>query len=588
MHAHQRRKLFKQFSDLCDGRLSDEQSRQLADLLTNSDETRIAYVQFLDIHASLDRDSATRVTALESLPGLDRASLEQLTADSSTERAVQCQVSRAESKPRYRRLQEFAAAAAVVLLLGAIAWKALPQAGSDVPRPDIVASIVSDLDCTWDGLSASSGDRTLRAGQQLTLTSGVAKLRFGDETVVLIESPTSFEPLSDSSMRVHSGTVALRAEGEKNAFTVLAPNASIVDLGTSFGVHCGPKGVDVEVFEGKVEILPSFNAGRSQVLGLGASARIHNDNGQADIDMFAADEGRFTDLLQLLWEDFHDRSPAVAGDLDPESEPVFPHQEFELPGGVQQTDSFHNSRIGGGWITPWVATGHPIGETTVEDPLTAAGNAYLRLHFSYSYSRAIAREYGATASLDPNRPHVISWIWRFDGQDEDFGGSFHDRIAFYGNEYFRSNSSSDISWFIGWAGDHEMVGQRRKTIPKRWFVFDGKNGSNYGPENLVDTGMELKPGVVYRMAVVLYPKSKQYDAIIQDDEQTFIRARLGYRNPNTHGAHVIHFSVGDDSTEGDASFSIDSIRVEPLRPDLVPKDLRFNVPVDPATEGFST
>ncbi|MCO6044251.1 FecR family protein [Aeoliella sp. ICT_H6.2] len=605
MTINQQRRLLAQFSRLCDSRLTEEEGRQLAITLRNSEEARIAYVHFLDLHASLDRDSATQITSLASLPGFDElvreGCLDGAVALPETAEVgeMQCQcgprskLSLVGYRPKHRRLQELLAASAVALLLGLVFWKLLDQPGPSATPPEYVASIISDANCTWDGLPTESDEQPkLRAGQQLALLSGIARLRFNDDTIVLIESPSRFDLVSPSSMRLHTGTVALRAEGEKKDFTVLAPNASIVDRGTSFGVHCGPDGVDVEVFEGKVEVMPSNDARRSQMLGLGASARIRSEDGHDGIDMFAADEGRFTDLLQMLWEDIHDRRPYESDEAEESDEsdphPVYPYQEFDPSRTAQGIDSFHGAKSGHGWITPWVAAGHPIGETAFTDALVGEGNPYLRLHFNYALDRTIAREYCATATFDPNLPHVISWLWRFDGQDEDFGDSFHDRVAFYANDYFRSNSASDISWFIGWAGDHEKVGKQRKTIPKRWFVFDGTNGSDYGPETLVDTGMELKPGVVYRMAVVLYPETKQYDAIIQDDKQTFYHPRLGYRNPYGHSSHVIHFSVGDDSRDGDASFSIDSIRVEPLRRDLVPKDLRFNVPVDPSTEGFST
>lgn len=604
MHPNQRRKLLEQFSGLCDGRLSAEESHQLAETLRNNAEARIAYVQFLDIHASLDRNSATQahVPAIEGLPEFDElvrpGCLEEITSSLETARSdnlrsrndISLDRSTVKRRPHHRRLQEFLAAAAVALLLGLVFWKLLPEAAPIVGSSEIVASVISNVNCEWDGLTATSDEpMKLRAGQQLSLVAGVAKLRFNDDTVVLIESPTRFEPVSSSSLRLHSGTVALRAEGEQKDFMVLAPNASIVDRGTSFGVHCGPNGVDVEVFEGKVEVMPSYDVRRAQVLGLGASARIRNAGGQADIDMFATDEGRFTDLLQILWEDIHDRQPSDAGHpLNAGEEPIYPHQDFSGPAGLSSIDCFHGAQTGQGWITPWVAAGHPIGESAMDAPLAGEGNSYLRLHFNYALDRTIAREYCGTPEFDPQKPHIISWLWRFDGQDEDFGDNFHDRVAFYANEYFRSNSASDISWFIGWAGDHEKVGKQRKTVPKRWFVFDGTKGSEYGPETLVDTGMELKPGVVYQMAVVLYPESKQYDAIIQDDEQRFYRTRLGYRNPDCRTSHVIHFSVGDDSREGDASFSLDSIRVVPLRPELLPKELKLSDPASPVAEGFST
>jgi hypothetical protein len=612
MNSSERKSLLDMFSTLCDGELSAEHGQQLASALRSNPEARVAYVRYFDVHASLDRDAAVRLTAFDLLAqrhDQDRevaGAAALCSAHSSVQSSAQS-VCRAPASERLNERVHWPSTlsqrgeslrwqkigyVAVALLVGLVAWQ-LAEPERDRSRPfagRVVANIISDADCEWIGLAESNAQRRrLRTGQQLMLTSGVARLRFVDDTVVLVESPTRFEPVSESELRLHSGTVALRANGVKKDFTVLAPDASIVDRGTSFGVHSGPEGIDIEVFEGKVEVLPSNDAKRSQVLGLGASARVKKENGQTDINMFGGDEGRFTDLLQMLWEDMHQRQPDQHGETIPsKADHVFPFQEFSASQPSTAVDLFHGAASGRGWVTPWVASGNPIGEVTDSNPLFGPGNSYLRLNFNQSLLRTVAREYGATDWFDPTQPHVISWLWRFDGQDEDFGNSFQDRIAFYGNEYFRANSSNDVTWFIGWAGDHETTGEQRKAIPKRWYVFDGANGSEFDPSNLVDTGMTLKPGVVYRMAVVLYPLSKQYDAIIQDDQQTFVRARLGYRNPTGHAARVLHFSVGNEPIDGDAAFSIDSIRVEPLRPDLIPHDLRFNVPTDPASDSSLT
>jgi hypothetical protein len=337
----------------------------------------------------------------------------------------------------------------------------------------------------------------------------------------------------------------------------------------------GPDGVDVEVFEGAVEILPDNDAKRSRILGLGASARLASGPGEVDVKMFVDHQGRFTDLLQMLWEDVADHQGDAAGES--------PHAEFSAPEGTTAVDTFHGAIRGDGWVTPWVGSGNPLGQLARDDSISGEDNPYLKLRFFRSTRRTVAREYGPTGSFDPSEPHVISWVWRFDGTDPDFGDSFHDRIAFYGMPYFRDNSSEDTNWLIGWSGDHERVGLQRKAIPKRWVVFDGAKGDQYDPANLIDTGMELKPGVVYRMAVVLYPKTRQYDAIIQDDVQTFVRPGLRFRSRSDLPGKVVHFGVGTDKLDGDASFSLDSIRIEPLRPDLIPDELRFNVPSDPGS-----
>jgi hypothetical protein len=161
---------------------------------------------------------------------------------------------------------------------------------------------------------------------------------------------------------------------------------------------------------------------------------------------------------------------------------------------------------------------------------------------------------------------VISWDWRFDGNPDHFGADFADRIYFYSNPYFRRNSWTTNGWLIGVAGGDEKQ-RKRKVFPKRWYVFDGKEGTRgkeFDRRNMVDTGMEFKPGVTYRFAVVVYPELCQYDVAIRDDQTTFSRVGLNFRDRTPRPTNVIHFGVSANDAADDLSFSLDSIRIEPL------------------------
>ncbi len=579
-HAKNNEELFRLLAALCDEQLTPAEGKRLAELLHASPQARVGYVRYLDLHASL-RQVTTRAKAGEEFADWLRT-LEEEGARQDAPLA----------SPTPKVVPRWGTALvglATAIAIGLLVWRQLDEQNRLTPGPSplVVARLASAPNCTWESLTHPLAEGSqLHAGQWLTLTSGVARLEFNDQTTALVESPATLELMTDSSLRLHAGTVALRANGDHKDFVVHTANAAIVDLGTSFGVHSGPEGVDIEVFEGQVEILPDNDTGRSQILGLGTSARLLPGSGQADIKMFGSGQGRFTDLLQMLWEDMRsDEAVAGGGDAGPG---IYPRAEFDGAADALSVDSFHGARSGKGWVTPWVGSGNPIGQILGAATLSGPENPYLKLRFYGATRRTIAREYGATESFDPEKPHVISWVWRFEGADDDFGDSFADRVAFYGMPYFRDNSSEDSNWMIGWTGDHEKVGPKRRGLPKRWFAFDGTKGDEYDTANLVDTGMQLKPGVVYRMAVVIYPATRQYDAIIQDDEQTFVASRLRFRSKSGLPGKVLHFGVGTDRPDGDATFSVDSIRVEPLRPDLIPRDLRFNVPSDPGTTDGQT
>jgi hypothetical protein len=573
---------------IVENRAAEDELRELETLLQASAEHRSAYRRVMGVHADLSwlhraesdtsdqratSPGAAPLPAPIDLPAADHP----LTGDTGATGAGNhiaffLPIIRLVHRVGAMRL----AAAAVVLGLSAALGVAhlyhsmMPS--EDAQRPAIaVAELRSDHDCQWADLESPIAIGTaINSGQRLKLLQGTAKLVFKNGATVLVESPAEFEVLTSNSLHLQRGTVAVRAGDDKD-FTVASPDASIVDLGTSFGVHCSERGItEVEVFEGAVEVYPDGKSKNSRVLGIGASAKVQQDSRKPRVDMVASAVDRFGNLLELLWEDLsNDRDDETRGDDNPTI--VADFTDGPVPGAI---DTFYGAIRGRGWRTPWVAAGNPIGEIIDHESLAGEGNPYLRLRFGQAYDRAVARQYGERPDFNPNKPHVISWLWRFDGNLEDFGNQFDDRIYFFGNSFFRRNTWPTNTWLIGVVGgDDNQPPTRsnlssRKVFPKRWFAFDGhkgKYGNEFDRRNMVDSGMELKQGVVYRFAIVVYPAEKKYDVAIRDDQQTFMRTGLSFRNRSGEAGHVVHFGAYSDRSTDDFRFSLDSVRIEPLK-----------------------
>ena len=428
-----------------------------------------------------------------------------------------------------------------------------------------IAELQSQRDCIWIEQSEplNTGE-SLTSGQRLQLSSGSAKLLFNRGAAVVLEGPAEIELISPVSIRLVHGTVAVRVSGPDKEFVVISPDASIVDLGTSFGVHRGVGGsTEVEVFEGAVEVFPQGDDSAGQVLGVGAAASVHAPGAGPRLVMGASTTDHFGNLLELLWDDLpvnerdqaaDHRNGGVKADFS----------DGPVPGAV---DTFYGAVPGRGWLTPWMAAGNPIGDLTDANPLSNENPLYLGLRFHHSYERSVARLYGQRPGFDPAQPHVITWRWRFDGNIEHFAGAFRDRLSFYGNPFFRRNSWPTNTWMIGVVAGHEVGGKGRQMLPMHWYAFDGYadgHDTELERRNMVDSGMTLKPGVVYRFAVGVYPQERRYDVAIRDDVRTFTRRGLGFRNPQSADARVIHFSQSASHPDDDLSFSIDSMRIEPM------------------------
>jgi hypothetical protein len=385
--------------------------------------------------------------------------------------------------------------------------------------------------------------------------------------------------------------VAVRASGTAKDFVVISPDASVLDLGTSFAVHCDENSAtEVEVFEGAVEVLPESDPTNKRMVEMGTNVSVARRS--EDVALFASppDNNRFAQLLERLWHDIRVPAPADEGG-DQDASVV--EAEFSEAPGTDAADTFYEARPGRGWLTPWVAGGNPTGQIRREDSDFGLDNPFLQLRFGESFERAVAREYGPRPAFDPREPHIITWRWRLEGNPDEFGSDYNDRIAFYGNPFFRRNSWPTNSWLIGVASADEPPGRRknsnewlererglkpeaneflsapRRVFPKRWYLFssqhEGPEGSVFDRRNMVDTGMKLKYGVVYHFAVAIYPQAGKYDAAIRDDEQTVVHTGLHFRDRKAIDSNVFHATVSVDNSKDKLEFSLDSIRVQPLR-----------------------
>ena len=84
------------------------------------------------------------------------------------------------------------------------------------------------------------------------LVLGIAEISFRNGAVVVLEAPAELEIVGPARAFVHSGQVVVRAEGDAKGFVLETPRATVVDLGTEFGVKVASHDTEVDVFEGSV------------------------------------------------------------------------------------------------------------------------------------------------------------------------------------------------------------------------------------------------------------------------------------------------------------------------------------------------
>ncbi len=152
------------------------------------------------------------------------------------------------------------------------------------PEPTLVARLVGAADCRWaDPHAAPSIGTALFSGEKIEMLSGLAEIKFNSGARVILEGPVVFQCESRKSGFLHGGRLTAKVSGEARGFMIGTPAATVVDLGTEFGVEVNEdRMVSVHVFQGKVML---------QMFGLTAAAsrKIELNAGQwASVDRVGA------------------------------------------------------------------------------------------------------------------------------------------------------------------------------------------------------------------------------------------------------------------------------------------------------------
>ena len=219
---------------------------------------------------------------------------------------------------RARRSLLMGTAALAAALAAAIFFRpaALSPAESRTP---VVAALTF-----FDGDTAASPPRFLSDRETINLTRGRAKLTFSSGCVIALQAPATVEILDDMTVRLQKGRLNGFCPPSAHGFRVMTPKASLVDLGTSFGVSL-IEGEESEfvVFDGEVRV---ENETRKTVLRNGHSLRLKGNQGPTEVPF----EGAPYKPTWLLAEGIVATSGAVI--------PVDP----DTPEGIAgQRDDFH-------------------------------------------------------------------------------------------------------------------------------------------------------------------------------------------------------------------------------------------------------
>jgi hypothetical protein len=280
----EREQLIRLISDWCDGAIAAPDLARLQDELKQNAEARQDFLAYMDVHAGVQ----AHVVAQETINSL-------LTIDDGfrdCQRAADLMTPTAQAGAR-RRARHLVAAIATAAAIVVVSWQLWPARVNDRRQGDLsgldrgaaresikLADVISaTADCRWfiEAPGEKSGD-SVRTGDSVRVSSGSMKLGYESGTVVTLHSPGLYEVLSPMETRILLGKLTAKVAKGGEGFSVITPRATVVDLGTEFGVEVNDVGAtDVVVFDGAVDVdyKPELaGGGRQQRLNLGEAVTL--------------------------------------------------------------------------------------------------------------------------------------------------------------------------------------------------------------------------------------------------------------------------------------------------------------------------
>jgi len=148
---------------------------------------------------------------------------------------------------------------AVALVVGLIIWKyasVFYQPNLPVVVPRVLTCRVSDTaNARWARGSGQFKVGDILPKTPLRLESGVVELALSSSAKVAVQGPAEFKFIGSNSLELRQGKLSAEVPQPARGFTVHTPNATIVDLGTRFGLNASAaNSSEVAVFEGKVQV----------------------------------------------------------------------------------------------------------------------------------------------------------------------------------------------------------------------------------------------------------------------------------------------------------------------------------------------
>lgn len=266
---------------ICQGSASDEQMRALNELLRTDSTARDEYVLRVEIHSRLasEPDLFASAGVEANLPAFPNVT------------AFPGQHPR-----RHQKLVWAVSLAACFALAAAGLWIFRPARPTErAPTSKAVALLNNVVNAQWNNAGpVPQPGEPLEPGL-LQLQSGLAQIVFYSGARVVVEGPAELRVVTQDHIIFRRGRLTADVPAQASGFRVETPHSTLIDLGTSFGLHVKERQTELHVFKGAVKLQSSRNAGGHDFTE-GAGAVVDSSNAARPIK---ANPAAFASLFDL-------------------------------------------------------------------------------------------------------------------------------------------------------------------------------------------------------------------------------------------------------------------------------------------------
>jgi hypothetical protein len=239
---------------LCNDEITDGETAELHQTVQRSDEAAWIYVQYMNLFAGLHWDKMQGVSS-EQRTSIGSAQPERSPVLGFLDDALRRGGSFLSDLTVFSLMVTVGLPGLVLLVLVlALMWQTPPQAPVNEPMAVIAHSLDSEGGIT-DGDNSLSVGTELFVGQKIQLEEGLLEIVFASGTRAVLEAPTTFDIHGGNSGFLRTGRLAATVPPRAHGFRIDTPVASVVDLGTDFGVSVAADGTsEAHVFDGEIEV----------------------------------------------------------------------------------------------------------------------------------------------------------------------------------------------------------------------------------------------------------------------------------------------------------------------------------------------